>query len=517
MTTRMLIASAAALSCVALAACSAGSSQGATSVRKAVLVVGTTGALDTIDPLHAESYAGNSINAALYERLVQFADGNKVVPSLAESFEVGADAKSVSIVLPGDVTFHDGSKLTANDVAYTLDRVKRIGQGVAGLIGAYGSSEVADDTHLTIRLTRPDSSFLGALSKIWIVNKALVEANAGSNDGQAWLQSHDAGSGPYMTGGTSPAKEIVVTRFEKYRKKADGQPESIRFKQIDVSATLRDSVKSGAIDIAANMSGADANMLKSDPNLVVQTVPQLVMTIMWMNVSSGPTASLAVRKALQLAYDYEGGLKGIRLGYGKVANGLAPDAFDCRPELPIAKTDLSEAKRLLDEAGVHNLKLTMRFQPLSSEQTREATLFQSNLKKIGVQLNLQPITFPDWLSSLSSVKTIPTMMLAGDSAQYPSLGTWLSTQYSSSAIGTTNRTGYSNSKVDALIAKGLQSASTDESCAAYREAQSLIAKDAPGVHMYSTFAPLVYRKGLEGLTPDFTVRPIDYSGVRISR
>ena len=496
---------------------SAGGGDAASGQRSRTLIVGTTGALTTIDPIHAESYAGNPIDGVLYERLVKYDENNKIVPALATEFTVAPDAKSIAITLASGVVFHDGSPLTADDVAFTLDRTKKIGQGVAGLVSTYAGTEVTDATHLTIKLSRADSSFLGALSKVWIVNKKLVQANAGTNDGQSWLQSHDAGSGPFRVADQSSPKETVVTAFADYRVKDADRPETIRFKQIDVSATLRDSVRKGDIDIAANMSAADAESLKSDPKLAVVTVPQLVITVVWMNVDNGPTANPQVRKALQLAYDYQGGLDKIRNGYGKIADGIAPDGFSCRPKLPQAATNLDQAKSLLQSAGVKDLKLTLRYQPLSTEQTREATLLQSNLKSIGVDLTLQPITFPEWLNSLTNKATIPQMMLAGDSAQYPDLGTWLSTQYLSTAIGTTNRTGYSNPEVDQLIIKGLSSADPTAACQAYQQAQEKIAQDAPGIFMYSTFAPLVYRKGLTGVTPGYTIRPIDFADVRLAK
>ncbi len=67
----------------------------------------------------------------------------------------------------------------------------------------------------------------------------------------------------------------------------------------------------------------------------------------------------------------------------------------------------------------------MRYQPALAEFTQEATLLQSDLKQIGVTLNLVPITFSDWLTSLSNTKNIPELMLMGDVPRFPDTGIYL--------------------------------------------------------------------------------------------
>src|SRR5262249_28424239 len=104
--------------------------------------------------------------------LVNYDADNKIVGRLAEKFALSANASSVDITLRSGAKFHDGSPITAKDVAYTLDRYNRLGKGVAQFIKGYDSSTVTDDTHLTIKLSKPNSLFLGGLSKIYILNSA---------------------------------------------------------------------------------------------------------------------------------------------------------------------------------------------------------------------------------------------------------------------------------------------------------------------------------------------------------
>lgn len=485
-----------------------------TADRSRTLIVGVVGAPLNLDPVRADNLQNNLVHAALYDRLVTYTAKGLLKPSLAEKFTVARDAKSISVTLRRNVRFHDGSTLTAGDVAYSLDRAKRIGQGVAGLLTSYRATTVRNSRELTINLTKPDTLFAGALSKLWIVNSRVVRANAGSDDAQAWLQSHDAGSGPY-TFGAQQGPDYITNRYGNYWGGTAGRPESLAYRLFNLSATQRDAVRTGSIDVALNLSNVDAEALKGNRDVIVAKIPQPSMTLAYMNVRSGATANPTIRKALQLAYDYNGGLNVIRAGNGSLARGVIPNNFGCKPTLPQARQNLAEARRLLQRANLNNVRVTLRYQPNNADQVREATLLQSNLKEIGVTLDLVPILFPDWLATLTSVNTIPEMMLVGDAAQYPDPGSPLTTWYRSSAIGTTNRTGFSNARVDALIDRASRTVNDQARCELYKQAQRLIFNSAPAIFMYTTFQPVVYHWNIKGVAYSPTVRPIDPTTIRL--
>ncbi len=189
--------------------------------------------------------------------------------------------------------------------------------------------------------------------------------------------------------------------------------------------------------------------------MTVQSQPVNLQANIFFNVMNGPTANKAVRQAIQMAYDYTGGLETIRGGNGTIATGPLPGQFSCRPEMPAYGQDLEQAKKLLSDAGMFDLTLTMKFQPVFKEQEREATLLQSNLAQIGVTLELEPIAYADYLSALKSPDSIPQMMLATDFAQYPDPGVMLVKTYKSDQVGT-NKSGYRNPTVDELLGRAAE-------------------------------------------------------------
>ncbi|MFE7423497.1 ABC transporter substrate-binding protein [Rhodococcus sp. NPDC057529] len=453
----------------------------------------------TLDPIRADYAQTNFVAQALYDTLVTYNSDNEVVGQLASEFSLSPDAKSIRMTLR-DAQFHDGTPVTAQDVRYTLDRIAALGQGVAGQITGYRGTTIVDERNVVIELTEPNTLFLGALSKVYIVNSALVQANEGSDRGQAYLAANDAGSGPYVLAPSAAADSYTVTRFDDYWAGATGRPAGLVYRRIDESATQSAELKSGNIDVSFGLSTADARGLDGYEGVTVQSEPVNMQANIFFNVLTGPTANKAVRDVVQLAYDYSGGLASIRGGDGTIATGPLPAQFACRPDLPAFGQNLDQAKEVLADAGLSELTLTMKFQPVFKEQEREATLLQSNLAQIGVTLNLEPIAYADYLAALKDPASIPQMMLATDFAQYPDPGVMLVKTYQSDQVGT-NKSGYASAVVDDLLRRAVATSDPVARCELYKQAQQTIRGDAVAVNMYTLSLTTAYSDRVTGVGP----------------
>ncbi|MGB8416941.1 ABC transporter substrate-binding protein [Paraburkholderia sp.] len=481
----------AALGCAAIALAGQAGAQSKFDRSKTVIFA-NGGVVATLDPMRTDYAQTSFVASTLYDTLVTYDDSGKLLGRLAVSFALANDSKSITIQLRSGIVFHDGSPVTTQDVAYTLDRLKRLGLGIASQIDGYDRTTIHDARNLTIQLTRPDSLFLGALSKVYILEAKLVAANAGSDDAQGWLQSHDAGSGPFIFSGRRNA-DVVVSQFPGYWNKTAGRPEQIVFRRIDEGATQRDELRAGNVDLSVlGMGYRDAALLDEEGLVKDAKLKPDLQTNIIFNTRTGPTADPRVRRAIRLAYDYKGGLAGIRQGNGVIANGPLPATMSCRPNLAAAHRDLAEARRLLAVAGVSNLQLTMRFQPTVEVQRLEATLLQSNLAEIGVQLKLEPISFAAYLASVARFDSIPQMMLLDDFAQFPDPGSILLRGYRSDAVGT-NRGGYANPKVDALLDAAMAASNPAQRCELYKQVQTIIDNDSVIMPLYTVGRPVTYR------------------------
>ena len=265
------------------------------------------------------------------------------------------------------------------------------------------------------------------------------------------------------------------------------------FRRIDEGSTQRDELRAGSVDLAIlGMGYRDAAFLDKEGTVKDGRLKPNLQTNIFFNTRTGPTADARVRKAIRLAFDYEGALAGIRQGNGILANGPLPSTMACRPDLPKVKRDTELAKRLLKEANAENLTLTMRFQPTVEVQRLEATLLQSNLAEIGVTLKLEPISFAAYMASTARVDTIPQMMLLDDFAQFPDAGAMLFRGYKSDAIGT-NRGGYANPKVDELLNSAMSSPNEARRCDLYKQVQTILDTESVLMPLYTVGRPVMYR------------------------
>jgi peptide/nickel transport system substrate-binding protein len=465
--------------------------------RKSTLIVAYNNTINSLDPVNGDYQQSNLVEQALYDTLVIYDTESKLVGRLAEEFALSDDATSVDITLREGVTFHDGAPLTAKDVAYSLDRYMRLGKGVAQFLRGYSATEVQDDRNLTIKLDKPYSLFLGGLAKIYILNSALVEQQAGSDDAQGWLSSNDAGSGPFQLAGIDQSGNITVTRSDTYWDFDEGRPKMVIYRLIKEIATQRDELRAGNLDVTSDMSAQDAQALDGAPGVKMLQVPVRTTEMIYFNMVKGPTTDPAVRKAVRLAFDYTGAMEKIHGGAVVIANGPLPTTMACHPDLPESAQNLEEAKKTLADAGITNLALELFFQPAFHYQQQEAVLLQSNLQQIGVNLTLTPISFPDWLSSLSDWNNIPQMFLLAEFAQLPDPGGMLVPYFMSTSVGT-NRSGYSNPKVDELLNSALATGNAEEQCSAYEEAQRIIDEDAVSVNMYTFARPFGFSESVSG-------------------
>lgn len=485
-------------------ACTAGGASTAGSAGSAggggPVVVAYNNKINSLDPVRADYQQGNLVMQGLYDTLVTYDADNRVVGRLAETATPAADATSVAIHLRSGVAFHDGTAVTAKDVAYSLDRYKRLGVGVASYLANYAGTEVTSDTDLTIRLTKPDSRFLGGLSQVYVLNSALVTANAGTDDAQAWLSGNDAGSGPYRLDAARQGDTITVARNDSYWEFDAARPERLVYRLITESATQRDELRAGTVDVAASLTAPDAKTLDGAEGVAVQTVPVRTEAVVVFNMVTGPTTNPALRQAIRLAYDYQGGLTGIRGGGGELASGPLPTTMGCRPQLPTVSRNLDAARALVVDNGLTGTTLTMNFQPTNSVWQQEATLLQSDLAEIGITLNLEPIAFPDYLARLGDRSRIPQMMLLEDFAQLPVPGDMLTKQFLSTATGT-NRSGYANPQVDALLNEAIGTADEAQACTLYAQAQTRIDADAVTLPMYTLQKPFGHTTRVSGVHP----------------
>jgi peptide/nickel transport system substrate-binding protein len=213
---------------VAIAGCSSGtpnssSGGGGAAPTDGTLTVGLLG--DIGQPPDPDIYYANNGTAIMinaYEGLVQYknnTDTVEIAPRLAEAWEVNPAHDVYTFHLRKGVTFHDGTPFTSAAVDVAFKRRIAVKGGAAYMVEAVKSVATPDDYTAVITLTKPNTAFLSYLASPFgpkMESPKGLAANAGSDDAQTYLSSHDLGTGPYQLTTAQTGVKYELTQYDGY-------------------------------------------------------------------------------------------------------------------------------------------------------------------------------------------------------------------------------------------------------------------------------------------------------------
>ena len=317
--------------------------------------------IDTLDP-HITN------RAATRKILIQFTDtltvinpkDGKVLPGLAESWEVARDGKSYTFRLRKNVKFHDGTPLDAAAVKATLDRTQEpLGApGVArAFLGPYEGADVVDSHTVRVRFKQPYAPFLrmAALSPLAPLSPSAVQ-KLGQDFGRK-----PVGTGPFMVKEWVPKSHVTLVRNPDYNwspslaaHRGPAYLEEITWRFVPEATTRTAVLQTGEANIAEDLSYADVAALERSADLrILRGVPAGTPWAIYPNVQRFPTNDPAVRRALHHAISKDAVVRVVFHGQSQSAGSLIQPPTP--GYAPLAKElfpyDPARAKKILDDAG----------------------------------------------------------------------------------------------------------------------------------------------------------------------
>lgn len=364
-------------------------------------------AISTWDPAQIGEVVTSEIYSNTCDTLVDFRvnDETQLDPSLAKSWDVSADRKTLTFHLQDNLKFADGSPATAGDLAWSMQRVVKLGYGNAAAIKEYGFTKENVDS----RITAPDDkTLILAFDKAYptrlvlqaiaannvssLLNRKVVEKQAVDGDlGHQYLSTHTACVGPYQLVRWNAGEGVVLQATPDYWGKAPAL-KRILIRHVAETGTQRLLVTQGDVDIARDLSADDLKTLDESGKVSVVKVlkPQLFF---WTFNNEDPIfKNEKVRLAMRYLIDYDGLAKSVMpyLGVPRasfVQNG-AFGALDAKAGQPF-HLDLAKARQLLTEAGYPDgFSASVLFGTLP-HSAPIAQSIQQNAAKVGVKLNLE--------------------------------------------------------------------------------------------------------------------------------
>src|SRR5687768_5514599 len=303
----------AALTC-ALASLAAASCQGPAPRPEDVIVVAIMNSPTNFDPAVGLDESSQKLHQLLFSSLVKIDASLRVVPDLAVRLD-WPDPLTYVAELPTGVRFHDGSALTAADVAYTFRRFldPAFSSGRKGAYRAVKSVDVLDDTHVAFRLKEPSASF-----PINLV-MGIVPEGTGADAAR-----RPVGSGPYRLGEFVPDDHTTLLPFaDYYRGRASNV--GLTFRVVPDETMRGLELRKGSVDLVVNDLSPDiVDGLRKEPQLQVSTAPGTDFAYLGFNLRDPLLQDRRLRLAIGYAIDQRAIVDHLRRGLASTAIGIVP-------------------------------------------------------------------------------------------------------------------------------------------------------------------------------------------------
>ncbi len=395
---------------------------------------------------------------------------------LAESWEF--QGKKWVFKLRKNVRFHDGAPFTAQDVIYSINRMKNDKQSLQKDNFRDLSEMQAIDEHTIAFITEaPNAVFLDRLQNRFILGKAGTEAQ-----GADPAERKPVGTGPYRFVSWQRDGNLVMTRNDNYWGTKAAVKEIVT-RRVKEDAGRVAGLLSGQGDVANNVPVEELSRFDNNPRVRGEKVEGVRMYFLAMNVAHKPFDNKLVRQAINYAVDPAVIIKHIYEGNGYVMNGpMGSNVIGFDPKMKRYPLDPKKAKELLDKAGFpQGLEIKLYFSPDRYPKAKEVCqVIADQLAKAGIKTELVSQEFVIfWGKDGVNGGKLPFYYVGRPAADADTVYD----QYYRS--GVTRRIQYKNPEFDKLIDEEQRTGDPKKRVAILQQAGRILMEDVPFVPLYT--------------------------------
>jgi peptide/nickel transport system substrate-binding protein len=436
------------------------------------------------------------VYANVFEGLTRFAEDGAVVPGLAERWEVSGDGLTWTFHLREGVTFHDGSGFDADDVAFSIARAQAEESANAqkGLFEPITGVAAVDPLTVAITLKRPT----GALP----FNLAWGDAVMVAPESAATNATDPVGTGPFRFERWARGDRIALSRNDAYWGPAPAL-DGASFRFISDPTAAFAAVMAGDIDAFPGFPAPELlDAIRADARFQVVVGSTEGETILAMNNRRAPLDDVRVRRAIGHAIDRQALIDGAMFGYGApIGTHFAPHNAAYLDLTGLSAFDPDQARALLAEAGVGDLRLSLKLPPPSYAR-RGGEIVAAQLGQVGITAEIVNLEWAQWLEQVFKGRDFDLTIVAHTEPM---------------DIGIYGREDYYFGYDSAAFREIMRAldAATDEAerVKLLQDAQRLIAEDAVNAYLFQLPRTLVADARLEGLWPNSPTQANDLTGV----
>jgi peptide/nickel transport system substrate-binding protein len=325
---------------------------------------------------------------AIHDALVRPLPGQKMGPSLAESWTESRDGLVYEFKLRRGLRFHNGDPITAEDVKFSFDRYN--GAGVRELRARVRQLDIVDPLTVRFTLKEPWPDFMTFYGTTATAAGIVLPKKYFESVGADGFKAKPVGAGPYRFVSQRPGIEIVVEASPTYWRHVP-YVRRLTLKSVPDSTTRLAMLRSGETDYALFLDGPEAQTLKGDARY--KLVDTRHASIFWIEFADqwdpkSPWADKRLRQAVNYSLDRKAINEAACLGFCPPAGVIVPRVMDFALQVPPPPYDPPKARQLLAEAGYPNGIDAGEFTPIPGFPTvGEGAL--NNLNAVGIRVRMR--------------------------------------------------------------------------------------------------------------------------------
>lgn len=455
-----------------------------------------------MDPQQANQTNSFTMMMQVYDNLVTIDEQGNPQPSLATSWEQ-IDETTTRFHLRDDVYFHNGEKMTAEDVRFTIERATLLPNSASMYASFDGEkTAVVDETTIDIVTKAPFAPLFAYLSmpRAMIVCKSAIEELG--DDGAL---HNPIGTGAFKFVDWQSGISVSMTRNEQYWGSAPAYT-NLQFRFVTETASRVIEVETGNADLAFNPDVSDVERLTGSSSVNVVTSPAYGGLTLYLNASGTDpvTADYRVRQAIAHAIDIPTIAEVVYGSLGSAAQGVFPASFAYSVPLDLYEYNPNRAHELLTEADYGQGEAELTFMVIPNNFVQSASEMMANmLTQAGFKVNLIQ---QDINATIS------------DARDYKYSGWPCSWTYGASDLGfpcndfapdyTANTSYAFDDKLTELKQAGLAALDTTERAAIYKEYQErLYIEDLQCIHLVDSNQAYLTTANVTNFNGSFTGSP----------
>ncbi len=482
-------------------------------VAAADLTIGISADITSLDPHYVAVQHNVAVAWNVFDALTRIDEHARIIPGIATSWRA-IDPTTWEFKLRKGVKFHDGTELTADDVAYSLVRPLAVAGspgGFAVYVRRIVSKQVVDPYTIRLKTATPYGAMPQDLNSIMIVSRkaALNAAPADFDSGRAMV-----GSGPYKFVRWARGDRLELARFDGYWDKRPAW-DKVTFRTLSNDPARTAALLAGDVDVIENVPTSDLPRLRADAKLrLEQTVswrtlffhldqyraqPPMVTDLEGKPLTQNPFMDVRVRRAMSMAINRKALVERVMENMAVPAsNVVAPQIFGNNPDMKPEAYDPDGAKKLLAEAGYPN-GFAMTVSAPSDRYVNDDQIAQAvaqMLSRVGIRCKIEAMPFNVYISKARDQQFSFAMLGWGSYAADLALRALLVTVNPDMGNGAWNWGRYSNKKLDALVEQALNTVDDKKREALAREASAIAAADIAVIPLHHQIVTWAMKKNI---------------------